>query len=406
MGLFGLNFGSRKQGLEVVRDKLGNWSYWLEDTAFGNKNSNYLEWSLCNPVLFAVIHTRAKLYSKMHITAVDSEGKEVNTPYLDLLYSPNYFQSKEDFFYQQSHYLSATGNNLIYQKNILKIKNEVPKGLFNLHPSCIDYNKTLNVKSFFTKDSDIREFENKQIIYSFGDEKLKISLRDIIPLYDVSTGLEKNSIFKSVSRVKSVEKNLINIEENLKASNINLRMSQKYLARNKNNYQGTATQMHEEDKEAVKHLLLSEKLHVTNGDIEVQHLVTDLKKLYLNEQMAHEANVVSNAFEMNKHVINYGLTDSTFDNQELGIIRYIQNSIQADADNTMNSLTNSWGLSEKGIKLKASYNHLPIMQPLVKEKISTFTELQNSIKIAIENKTISNTEAVEMTNKLLKDLGL
>ena len=72
----------------------------------------------------------------------------------------------------------------------------------------------------------------------------------------------------------------------------------------------------------------------------------------------------------------------------------------------MNSLAQSWGLFERGEKLKASYDHLPVMQSVINEKIKTLTEFQNMVKIAKENGTINDTEAIQKTKQLMLKLNL
>ena len=109
---------------------------------------------------------------------------------------------------------------------------------------------------------------------------------------------------------------------------------------------------------------------------------------------------------MNKNVLNFFAKDSTFDNQSQGIISYIQNSIQTTAKNTMNSLSQQWGLIEKGEKLVASYDHLAVMQPVVNDKITSFTEMQNAIKIAIENGVMDIPTAKKMSDEFKLKLGL
>ena len=407
MGLF--SFLNRDKGdLSVTRDKLGNWSYMWGVNPFGKSETNFLKWSLENPVLFAVIATRAKLYSQMKISIVDAKTEEeitTDSPYLKLLSKPNYFQSQQDWLYQQSWFLSCSGNNLIYQKNIYS-NNEPPKALYNLIPNDIDYKDVLKISKFFILDQDAKEYEKQEIEYTLDDKKWKFKMKDIIPLYDVANGLTSNNLVKSPSRVTAISKNLMNIEENMKAKNINLKMAQKFLARNKNNFQGTAGQLHADDREAIERVLSEKSMQITNGDIDVQHLVTNLKQLYLDEQLGFDARIVALAFEQNENIVNFALTGNTFDNQEQGIIRYIQTATQSDADNLMNSLTNSWGMDLEGVKLKASYNHLPIMQTMMTAKIETFTKFQEAIKLGIENGTMTPQEAKDSTLKLKKELGL
>jgi hypothetical protein len=183
-------------------------------------------------------------------------------------------------------------------------------------------------------------------------------------------------------------------------------MSQKFLAKNKNNIQGVAGQIKPEDRKSIDEVLRSKSMQITNGDIDVQHLVSDMKRLFLDEQCAFDAKMIVYAFELNEHIINYSLTGSTYENQESGIVRYIQTAAQSDADNLMNSLTNSWGLDKKGIKLKASYDHLPIMQSTMTSKITNFTNFQTGLKSAIEIQTIDLKTAQEMTENMRKRLML
>jgi hypothetical protein len=131
-----------------------------------------------------------------------------------------------------------------------------------------------------------------------------------------------------------------------------------------------------------------------------------MKKLYLDEQFADDANKCLLAFEMNKNVLNFFAKDSTFDNQSQGVISYIQNSIQTTAKNTMNSLSQQWGLMERGEKLVASYDHLASMQPVVNDKIKSFREMQDALRVAIENQTLTNAEAKKMSDEFKLKLGL
>jgi hypothetical protein len=265
----------------------------------------------------------------------------------------------------------------------------------------------MKLNKFITTQKDIKELESKIIEYKLDSQTYKLPLKDIIPFFDIANGLKPNSLMSSPSRIKSITGVLNNIEENIKSKNINLKFSQKYLATNKNNVQGVATQIKTEDREAIDSILKTKSLQITNGDVAVTHLVSDLKKLYLDEQFAADANTVSIAFEMNNDIINYFLgKSSTYSNQEQGIIRFIQNSIQSMADNFCNSLTNSMGLEEQGLKLVASYNHLPVMQGVIKTKLETFKLMQETIKIGLESGTIDVKEAKEMTAKLKSDLGI
>ena len=366
-------------------------------------SEKYLDASLCNPVLMTIILLRARLYSQMKIKHVDSNGKEItNSPYVKLLSQPNYFQSQEDFLFQQMWFLSAAGNDYIYE--IKAFTNDTPKALYNLIPSEIDFKKTNKLNKFIVSEKEKKAFGENTIEYTLDNTTYNIKLSELITLYDMANGLSCNSFFRSESRVKGISKVLENIDQNLKSKNKNLQFSAKYIGINKST--GNEAQIQSGDKTAIEKVLGSKDVLHTNAPIEYKHLVNDMKRLFLDEQFAEDANKVVLAFEMNKNVINYFSKDSTFENQSEGIISYIQNSIQTTAKNTMASLSSQWGLIEKGEMLVASYDHLAVMQSVVNEKINSFKSMQETIKIGLENGTITQPEAVKMSNDFKLKLGL
>jgi len=389
--------------VRVERNRAGQFSYSFLDGGSFVDNGKYLELSLTNPVLMTIIALRSRLYSQMDIKHVNSKGEVIeNSPYVKLLSTPNYFQSKEDFFFQQMWFLSVAGTNYIYQKKAFI--NDIPKSIYNLIPSEVDLDKSHKINKFIITKKDIDAFNERTIKYTLDDTQYDLPMRDIIPLYDLSNGLTNNTFFKSPSRVKGIVKVLNNIEQNVGSKNINLQFSKKYLSKNESN--GNEAQIQPKDRLDIESKLDSKNLIVTNANVNVQHLVSDMKKLFLDEQYADDANKCLLAFEMNKNVLNFFAKDSTFDNQSQGIISYIQNSIHTTAKNTMNSFSQQWGLFERGEKLIANYDHLAVMQPVVNDKIKSFTEMQNALKIAIENQTMTNADAKKMSDEFRLKLGI
>jgi hypothetical protein len=396
--LFGTKIFSR-----IERSIDGTMSYQLLGGDGFVNYSDYLKISLENPVLNTIVSLRAKMYSQMAITHVDANGKEIkNSEVLKLLKQPNYFQSQEDFLFQQMWFLSCAGNNYVYQ--IKPLSTQLPKSLYNLIPSEIDFNDVNKVNKFVFKKEDNKAIQDRKIKYTLDNTQYEIKLSELIPLYDLANGLTSNSCFSAPSRVQSIEKVLQNIEQNLKSKHKNLQFSAKYIGTNKST--GMEAQIQPNDRKAIENVLNSKDVLTTNAAIEYKHLVSDMKRLYLDEQFADDANKCLLAFEMNKGVLNYFAKDSTFENQNQGIVNWVQNSIQGSADNTMNSLSSSFGLLDKGERLIASFDHLPIMQTLINDKIKSFTEFQNSLKIAIENQTLSLADAKKMSDNFIKNLKL
>jgi len=388
----------------VERNRAGQFSYTFLDG--GNTfaySDQYLKWSHENIVLMTIIALRSRLYSQMEIKHYKGDVLVENSPYIALLNNPNYFQSKEDFFFQQMWFLSVAGTDFVYQ--IKAFTNELPKAIYNLIPSDIELNNAHKVNKFIVTEKDKKAFGERQIKYTLDDTVYNLRLSDLIPLYDLSNGLSNNQFFQSKSRIEGIKKVLCNIDENVKSKNTNLQMSAKYIG--KNTGTGNESQLQPTDRQNIEKSIARNSLLLTNqGSVDVQHLVTNMKQLYLDEQFADDANKCLLAFEMNKNVLNYFAKDSTFDNQSQGIISYIQNSIHTTAKNTMNSFNQQWGLYEKGERLVASYDHLAVMQPVVNDKIKSFTEMQNAIKLGLENLTLDAKQAKEMSDSFKLKLGL
>ena len=105
-----------------------------------------------------------------------------------------------------------------------------------------------------------------------------------------------------------------------------------------------------------------------------------MKRLYLDEQYSADALTCLNAFDMSKDILNYFSNGtSTYENKEKAMSDYVQNSIQSDANNTMNSFASSFGLIDKEESLVASYSHLPVMQIVMKTKIETLQLFINTL---------------------------
>ena len=372
MGLFDFWKGN---SVNVERDRNGTFTYsFLDQSGFTNSDK-YLELSLSNPVLLAIIALRSKIYSQMKISHIGVNGKPIeNSPIIQLFKQPNYFQSQEDFLFQQMWFLSAAGTNLTYKVNALS----QTKSIYNLIPSEINLNDTHKVKSFISTKAELKAYEDRKIIYTLDGQQMNIAIKDLIPTYDLANGLTCNSLMSSPSRLKGISKTIQNIEENLLSKNVNLKMSQKYLMASQGD--GNEAQIQAVDRNDIFSKVAKKSLLITNANIKAQHLVSDMKRLFLDEQFSNDALTCLNAFDMSKDIINYFSNgSSTYENKEKAMLDYVQNSIQSDANNTMNSFASSFGLTDKGESLVASYDHLPVMQIVMKTKIETLQLFINTL---------------------------
>lgn len=390
----------------VERNRLGEFSYEFINGETFIDNGRYLDTYLTNPVLATIVNLRAEIYSQMKIRHFKGDKEVENSIYTKLLSQPNFFQSQQDFFFQQMVFLSVDGTDFIYQ--IKPFSNSVPTAVFNLIPSEIDYKNVNKVNKFVTTKQDFKKIGEQQIKYTLDNTVYNLKLSELIPTYDLANGLVQNSMFISPSRVRGIAQVLSNIDKNLKSKGVNLEMSQKYLAKSTGN--GEQSHILEDDRKSIWNAIAKKTLMITNANVGVDHLVSDMKRLYLDEQFADDANKCLLAFGMNKHVLNYFTKDAGLGNSgELisqSMISYIQNSIQNTADNTMSSISSQWGLIDNGERLVASYDHLPVMQKTVNDKIASFKEMQELIKLGIENGTMTTEDAKKMSDDFKVKIGL
>lgn len=398
MGSF--NFLGRRFAVE--RDRNGIFTYTFMRNDGFQPNKNYLEWSLENPVLLAILALRCSVYSQMKIIHVNANGEEIkDSPFVKLLKQPNYFQSQEDFLFQEMWFKSVDGTCLTYQ---VKALNEV-KALYNLIPQSTDYQKTNKLKKFITTQKDFKTFGEQTIKYTLDCQEYNLRIDDLIASYDLANGLTCDSFMRSPSRIKAIEKVLCNIDENTKAKNTNLKMSQKYLVSNKST--GNEANIMPEDRKDIFDKISRKDVLITNAAINATHLVSDMKRLFLDEQFSSDALTCVLAFGMSRDVLNYFANGaSTYDNEEKAMQNYIQNMVQPDADKRMNSFNSQWGLIDKGEKLVASYAHLPVMSGIINEKMASLKAMQETIKLGIDNGTISAQEAKKMTDSLILTFNL
>lgn len=371
MGLFDF----WKRNLHVERDRNGNFTYsFLDQDGFKN-SEKYLDISLNNPVIIAIIVIRSKIFSQMKITHLNSAGKPIeNSEILKLFKQPNYFQSQEDFLFQLMWFMSAVGTNITYKVQGTQSINSI----YNLVPSEIDLNDTHKVKSFLYTKAEQKAYEDKIIKYKLDNQDYKLKIKDLTFVFDLANGLCQNSFISAPSRLKGISKTIENIEENLLSKNVNLKMSQKYLMASHGD--GNEAQIQDSDRKDIFSKIARKSLLITNANIKAQHLVSDMKRLYLDEQFSNDALTCLNAFEMSKDILNYFSNgSSTYENKEKAMLDYVQNSIQSDANNVMNSFASSFGLIDKGESLIATYNHLPIMQLVMKAKIDTLKAFQETL---------------------------
>jgi hypothetical protein len=72
----------------------------------------------------------------------------------------------------------------------------------------------------------------------------------------------------------------------------------------------------------------------------------------------------------------------------------------------MNSFNQQWGLFDIGERLEASYDHLDFMQSLAASKAAAMLTMEQSIKLSLENGTMTVEEGRLMHINFMRKLKL
>lgn len=403
MGLFGNIFKPR----HIEHTKQGDWWFYMNElTADQTMSQSYLWYALNNPILFTVLSTRARLFSQMQISHYDKNNNLIpsnKSLIIKALNKPNYFQTLSDLLYSLSWEMYIYGTSYLYYNEDIYSNPDYFKVLNNDKISKSDLKKATKERKFIRTKSDIDKFEGQKIQYNIDQEtNLQLKLKDIIPVYDMANGLTHNYIGES--RLKALISTLDNIHENIRSKNINLNMSRKYIGVNKTDMNGQPM-VSEQDRRSIKKVLGQNDLQITNGNLEFKHLVSDFKRLFLDDMFKADALTIINAFELNTDVINY-INDGNATDREIGIISVIQNSIKPQADDFLGSLAHSFNLQDKGERLVASYDHLPVMQNLMKDKVFSLSNGINAYANAVSSGIFTTQEARQGVQDIIQRLKI
>lgn len=345
----------------------GGWEYLNTPDSFSDRQ-DYLTEALENVALFTVLDMRATMFSRAKVIVTDLDGKPIdNDPFIKLIEQPNFSQSQQDFLYQHL-FFKGLGNNVT--RVIASKPYDIDKAisLEHLVPSQIDYNNVNKVDKFVYAKSDINDVNKRALKYELDGKSYDIPLDEVLFFYDIANGLTKDSRFRSPSRIDSLRPALANIREAQKAKNINLKISSKHIISSGLTGDGMKDGLQPGEKSDIENNLFRRDTFATESNLNVNSLANDFRKLAFDDGIIAEMLKISNAYGINKDVLNWSLNGaSTHDNKHFGAVDWIQNSIQFEGDDFANSWASHFNYRSQNKLIKLDYSHLPVMQ-ILKEK--------------------------------------
>ncbi len=370
MGLFDW---FRGKNIKVERNRQGEWSYWLGgDSDFSLPNK--LKLSLTNPALFTAFNMRSTMLSRGIVKVQTLEGEDLEKDkFLDLIANPNYCESTEDFIKKHSWFKAlGTGITKVVPNrpngNVRNIENVA--ALEHLIPSQVDYGETSKYTNFITSRSQKKAVEERTLRYKISGEEHKIPVSELAFFYDIACNMRDEGLFKSPSRIDALAPEIKNIQEAQSSKNKNLVFSAKWLATNKKKgLQGMEVNLEENERTEIETSLFNKSMNATNANVDVENLANDFRKLMLDDNISSDAMRIFSVYDIPRSVLNWwakgqaGLGDSG-SSEEIAAVRWIQNSIQLDADDFCNTWSNFFNYREQGKKIVMDFSHLPVMQVL------------------------------------------
>lgn len=363
-------------------------------------NDANLKIALSNPVLSTLINIRADYLSQFNFFEVDDKGEKVeNSDFNTLIRNPNPYQSKEDFIKELEWLLICSGwcYQLPYGATGLKTSY-----MYNLSPANITFNKQLK-RSIIQKSSDVKDLGKHSFTYKDLDVDLPLNLKDVIPFYDMANGLAGDPL-TSPSRVDSISKQTQNITLAADAQNvmINTIGREMIFKEKQTNAMSDAMPLAKENKDDMESKFggygaaQGKRTVILNKEMGWKSLHIPNKDLGFEEIISLNANLIGQALQVPNSVYKAYMQGDTFENQNQGLLGFLQGTMQARADN----LARSWG-AFFGIKIKASCEHLPVMAQIEETKVDRVLKISQ----AHRNLTQSGL-TLEQTNEYLINNGL
>ena len=415
MELFGI--------LDKRIDQLFSWDRYFPNTPnlslynqIGTKNPIYVDcswgrlWDVYSgiPHLALVINKCGELLSmgKVRLFEADEKKEILKHSVLDLFASPNPLQSKAEFFTQYVVFKYLYGINFFYKLQGIPGLMDVPDGLWNLPPSAM---KIIPTGKMFD------QHELKGIIKQY---EMRYQGRDVV--YETNQILCKSdnlstNYLEGNSKIKSLVKPLSNIDAALQTSNVLMVDHGAYgiLSNQGNKDAAGILPLGDDERKAIEDRLnqkygnrdMQNRVIVTNASMSFTPMTFSMKDMMLMEEIEQDFGIICGAFGVDRDVFP-SIKGATNENKRAGMIATIQDAVMPEADDLMEDFTKEFKLDKQGLKLKMTFDHLPIMRDVKlkeqeginkqKEGARTGSEAIVNLNAAVSGGEMDRTSAINV----------
>ena len=385
--------GRTKDGYRVEEDNRGNLSYWEERTG-----TNYNEYTttheklrmvLCSPAVLKVFALQCDLFSLGRLSVMQNGEELESDPLYNLTENPNPFQTQRQLLWDFMFWnmlgkavgYSTTNNSInpttkFYWLDISKIY--IPNKLKD------------KMGKYIAGKDDFNELLDQEIEFVYSDrQRKKIKLSEVKVFTDLTNGL--GNWFDGPSRIDALYKVISNSEYGLDAKNINLRFVGKFMVggdKKANDMYADMMPMGKDEQRSVEEGINNNKeVTAVRSAIDIKRFVEDLGKLKLDEAQEHDYFTIGSMYNIPREILDIyirdtnGISDS---NKEKVIARHAGYSLQPKADDLSSGLCTFFGYDKDDKQLKITYDHLPFMQVIERDKAETQEIKANTLDTLIK----------------------
>lgn len=397
---FSFSFGTNRPTL-VERTSNG-WGYFYDPDAADLKKfkseKDKVNAAIYNPAALKLFTTNADLFSISRLNSYRDGKVLLENALYGQKSQPNLQQSWTQFFWDYMFWLQ-TGTAFLYNPNNSKALANT--SLIWLNPGNIQWEADLleKLKDIVLSSLSLKEKKKGYIKYHVsGSKTIKITLDEITPFFDLTNGIDGNP-YNGISRLDALTRIITNVEENLKAKTINLKLSRKFIINGKNAEENiTALPMDSDEKQSVERAMLSDSrsVHTVKTPIDVNRMVQDISRLQLDQMYNADMHKIAALYGLPKELLDIDPRGTTYENQEKAMARHVDYFHKPKGQQLSDFLETQFGFEE----LRFSWDHCAFNQVFEKERADKVKVQLENIQMAIAL-GLDQKAAAAMVNQIL-----
>ena len=301
----------------------------------------------------------------------------LNDPYLKLLNNPNFYQTRIDFLESLQFLKISQGRVFIWLKKPTGF--DEPTEMYILRDNLITWADGFSTPLSFR--SQLEDFKDQTIFYDQGNLNIEIRIGDLMVLYDMPNigalggGLigTNYNMFENGCRLDGIRQTLVNTLDSLIAKNTILKSNGKEMLSGN----GSDSPFTPEQQKNAKAMFNSSygpgigrsRAFITSADVTWQSMHVALRDLGLDESVKTDGNIIYTALHIPKDILSLEAKKTTYNNFKESMTSFIQNDISAMGNDLAESFSKESDDESKIYSI--TYDHLPVMQFLDKEKFES-----------------------------------